>query len=222
MLVRVIPFVALVMIGVLVVLRSAAAAPGDTVADRVFGQVSLNGIGCNQMGPTPNPGDTFPTSASTLCHSGGVAIDSASHLYIVDQDHHRVLEYDNPLTDTVADRVFGQGGSFTSGTCNLGGVSASSLCNPTGVAVDAGGRLYIADLSNSRVLEYDNPLTDTVADRVFGQGAASPTGRRAEPATLAGLARAACASQLRWRWMLPAASTSAMAPTTECLSTTAR
>jgi hypothetical protein len=76
MLVRVVPFVAfgvLVMIGVLVVLRSAAAAPGDTVADRVFGQVSLNGIGCNQSGPTPNPGDTFPTSASTLCHSGGVA-----------------------------------------------------------------------------------------------------------------------------------------------------
>ena len=74
--------------------------------------------------------------------------------------NNRVLEYDTPLTtDTVADRVFGQGGSFTSNTCNLGGISASSLCNPYGVAVDAAGRLYVADASNSRVLEYDNPLT---------------------------------------------------------------
>src|SRR5450759_1657051 len=156
------------------------SAPGDTVADRVFGQVSLNGSGCNQSGPTPNPGDTFPTSASTLCHSRGVAIDSASHLYVVDQDNNRVLEYDNPMTSSVADRVFGQGGSFTNGpaggTCNVGGVSASSLCNPTGVAVDAAGRLYIADLSNSRVLEYDSPLTCQVADRVFGQGGSFTTG----------------------------------------------
>jgi len=47
----------------------------------------------------------------------------------------RVLEYDNPLaTDTAADRVFGQGGSFTSGTCNLGGISASSLSVAPGTA----------------------------------------------------------------------------------------
>ena len=30
--------------------------------------------------------------------------------------------------DDEADLVFGQGGSFTSNTCNLGGVSAASLC----------------------------------------------------------------------------------------------
>src|SRR5438128_2487525 len=70
---------------------------------------------------------------------------------------------------TEADRVFGQGGIFTSNTCNLGGISASSLCDPTGV-VDAAGNLYVADSVNGRVLEYDSPLTtDTVADRVFGQ-----------------------------------------------------
>ncbi|MDP9180349.1 MAG: hypothetical protein M3O21_01335 [Chloroflexota bacterium] len=53
--------------------------------------------------------------------------------------------------DTVADRVFGQGGSFTSGTCNLGSADpslitdASSLCHPSGAAVDAAGDLYVAD-----------------------------------------------------------------------------
>lgn len=188
--IRVVQFVAfgvLVVVGMLVVLSPAAAAPGDTVADRAFGQVSLSGTGCNQMGPTPNPNDPFPTSASTLCHSRGVAIDSAGHLYIGDQDHHRVLEYDDPLTDMVADRVFGQGGSFTSGTCNLGGVSASSLCSPIGLAVDAAGRLYVADLSNSRVLEYDNPLTSQVADRVFGQGGSFTNGPAGSTCNVGGI-----------------------------------
>src|SRR2546428_12751352 len=42
--------------------------------------------------------------------------------------------------DTEADRVFGQGGSFTSNTCNLGGVSASSLCGGfAGVTVGGAG-----------------------------------------------------------------------------------
>jgi len=89
-----------------------------------------------------------------------------------------VLEYDIPLaTDTVADRVFGQGGSFTSSTCNLGGISAGSLCEPHGVALDAAANLYIADGDNHRVLEYNTPLTtDTVADRVFGQGGSFTSG----------------------------------------------
>jgi len=87
-------------------------------------------------------------------------VDGDGNLYVADEGNSRVLEYDSPLTtDTVADRVFGQGGSFTTGstTCNL--PSASSLCRPEGVALDGDGNLYVADLFNSRVLEYDSPLT---------------------------------------------------------------
>ncbi len=153
----------------------ATAAPGDTVADHVFGEPDFThglGTGCNRG--TPNS----PTAAS-LCVPFGVAVDGAGNVYVADQINNRVLEYDSPLaTDTVADRVFGQGGSFTSLTCDLGGVGASSLCfiggrkAPSPVAVDGHGNLYVADIVNSRVLEYDSPLTtDTVADRVFGQAA---------------------------------------------------
>jgi sugar lactone lactonase YvrE len=47
--------------------------------------------------------------------------------------------------------------------------TAASLCGPSDVTVDSDGNVYIADLDNNRVVEYDNPLaTDTVADRVFG------------------------------------------------------
>src|SRR5207244_1142051 len=79
--------------------------------------------------------------------------------------------YNTPLTsDAVADRVFGQGGSFTTNTCNLGGLSTSSLCVPQGVALDAASNLYVADTGSLRLLEYDSPLTtDAVADRVVSE-----------------------------------------------------
>lgn len=135
----------------------------DTVADRVFGQAGSF---------TTNTCDTGGTSASSLCGPNGLALDVAGNLYVADGEDHRVLEYNAPLTDTVADRVFGQGGSFTTKKCNMGGpASASTLCVPAAVALDSAGNLYVADSYNARVLEYNTPLTmDTVADRVFGQG----------------------------------------------------
>jgi CSLREA domain-containing protein len=143
-------------------------AGGDTVADRVFGQPDFGSFTCNNGG----------ISASSLCDPAAVAVDAAGNVYVTDQSNNRVLEYDSPLTtDRVADRVFGQSGSFSTNTCNKGGViSASSLCLPSGVAVDGSGNLFVVDRGNSRVLEYDSPLTtDTVADRVFGQGGSFTT-----------------------------------------------
>src|SRR5262249_10438365 len=82
------------------------------------------------------------------------------------------LEYDTPLvSDVTADRVFGQGGSFAVATCNLGGVSDTSLCSPTGVAVDDQANAYVADPTNNRVLEYAPPLSSGgAADRAVGHG----------------------------------------------------
>ena len=136
----------------------------DRVVDRVFGQGSLSTNTCNTSGLLS------PPTAATLCTPAGVAIDGGGNVYVADASNSRVLEYNTPLTtDTVADRVFGQNGNFTSGGCNPGGITASSLCAPQAATLDAVGNLYIVD-GNSRVLEYDSPLsTDTVAERVFGQ-----------------------------------------------------
>ena len=56
--------------------------------------------------------------------------------------------------DAVADLVLGQP-NFTSNTANNGGVSASSLHGPHGVAVDTAGNVHVTDLYNNRVLVYD-------------------------------------------------------------------
>jgi len=133
----------------------------DAVADLVFGQPNFS---------ARNAG----SGADGLNQPYAVAVDSTGNVYVADFGNNRVLEYDNPLVtcatcDTVADLVFGQS-SFNSTNANSGGISAGSLFNPSGVAVDSGDNLYIADRSNHRVLEYNTPLMDTNADLVFGQG----------------------------------------------------
>jgi sugar lactone lactonase YvrE len=97
-------------------------------------------------------------SASSLSAPYSAELDGFGNLYVADGLNNRVLEYDAPLsTHAAAARVFGQP-DFSHGDLNNGGLSASSLNEPYGVAVDAYGNLYVADVGNSRVLEYDNQL----------------------------------------------------------------
>jgi sugar lactone lactonase YvrE len=137
-------------------------------ADLVIGQPDFLSAACNQGGD-PNAG--------SLCGPQGVATDPSGNLFVADHGNNRVFEYTSPLASCAsfpciggaADRVFGQGGNFTSTACTQT-VSAGSLCNPAAVVVDSSGQLYIADSGNNRVLEFDSPLKNTNADFVFGQG----------------------------------------------------
>jgi DNA-binding beta-propeller fold protein YncE len=107
-----------------------------------------------------------PTAAS-LNNPIGLALDPAGNLYVADQGNHRVIVFDAPAaTDLVADRVYGQQGSFTSATPNSGGLGPASLSAPRGVAI-APGWVVIADTGNHRVLAY--PGFDLTATLVFGQ-----------------------------------------------------
>lgn len=147
--------------------RNAEGRANGAPADLILQGTSAGGPGI--------PGSCFGASASQFCPygystQGGLAVDSRGNLWMADFSNHRVLEFDRPFeTDGIADRVLGQGGSFTSRTCNLGGLSARSLCFPGAVALDAQDRLYVADLANHRVLLFEHPLTDDAASKVFGQ-----------------------------------------------------
>jgi hypothetical protein len=65
--------------------------------------------------------------------------------------------------------VYGQAGSFTTGTCNAGGIGAYTFCSSRGVTVDASNDLYVSDDGNGRILHYDDPLGAATVDRVYGQ-----------------------------------------------------
>jgi hypothetical protein len=101
-----------------------------------------------------------------LNQAQSVALDSSGDLYVADLYNNRVLVY--PANSTTATQVYGQGGSFTSGLVNNGGVSANSLNNPIALTVDSNGGLYVVDRSNNRVMFY--AFGSTTATRVYGQG----------------------------------------------------
>jgi len=134
--------------------------PTPLTSTRVYGQPNF----------TANTANTGGVSASSLYDPFGVAFDRSGNLYVADESNNRVLYY--PAGSTTATRVYGQP-SFTANAANTGGVSASSLFLPMGVALDASGNLYVADHNNSRVLYYPASCSSTEfacpATRVYGQ-----------------------------------------------------
>ena len=136
---------------------SASIAPANVTANAVFGQAgSFSQHSCGVPG------------ANTLCTPAGVAVDASGNLYIADEVNSRVLKYVTPLAtsatpgsgDTTADVVWGQGGNFLTGHCNISAIlpSAATLCTPYGVAADAAGNVYISDSGNNRITAYGSPF----------------------------------------------------------------
>ena len=150
-------------------------------ADLVIGQSDFYFGICNDR---TSSADSGGLGADSLCNPVAVATDSRGNLYVADQFNNRALEYDNPFAacagkfpciGSPATLVFGQGGSGKSFNIDNCTVSQTGLCEPAGIAVDATGNLFVGDMYNNRVLEYDGPFgpgqrNDVTADLVFGQG----------------------------------------------------
>ncbi|MBI4871321.1 MAG: recombinase family protein [Candidatus Riflebacteria bacterium] len=114
--------------------------------------------------------DNNPGVSASICGSSRLASDG-TRLFVADGTNNRVLIWDSlPSTSAQpATRVLGQT-NFTSKTVNSGGLSASSLDNPEGLAV-AGGKLFVSDRGNHRVLVWNSlPASNKqAADLVLGQ-----------------------------------------------------
>ena len=160
------------------VLGYATPLATDTIADLVFGQD--NSFTSNSLTACFSGG----TTSASLCFPTATVADALGNVFIADYHSSRVLEYDSPwTTDTVADRVYGQGGDFTSRGCNSSGLNAGSLCYPRQLGMDNAGNLYVGDTSNHRVLRLDSPLLDSAADYVFGQRGSFTTNTCGLPST---------------------------------------
>ncbi|MBI3073454.1 MAG: hypothetical protein HYY84_15185 [Deltaproteobacteria bacterium] len=141
-------------------------------------------------------------SELTLSSPSAVLFAPASNrLFVADRDNGRVVAHQlsmtNRFTDYAADFVLGRP-SLTD--CADGGVSASTMTAPSGLAYDsANERLFVADRSNSRVLVYEvstltsgEPATVVLGQADFDGSAAAtfqdrlgyPSGLAYDPITL--------------------------------------
>ncbi len=137
---------------------SAASLQNGGLAEAVFGAADMDellpGAGTNQLNDP-----------------SGICVDAGGRLWVADTGNSRVLRFDNALTASsgaAASVVLGQP-NFTSTDF---GTAANRMKSPQDVEMDAAGRLWVADSSNSRVLRFDNAASRSSgvnADGVLGQ-----------------------------------------------------
>jgi sugar lactone lactonase YvrE len=97
-------------------------------------------------------GNDVPATTSELTLPQGVAVDAFGNLFIADWGNNRIRQVD---TNGIITTVAGDGPNLTFGSYSGDGGPATnaSLNNPSGVAVDAAGNLFIADTYNQRIRE---------------------------------------------------------------------
>ncbi|MBM3256244.1 MAG: hypothetical protein FJZ04_02125 [Candidatus Moranbacteria bacterium] len=145
-----------------VLIYNSVPASDNASADVIVGQQNMTSTSANQGGAA---------GANTLHYPVGVYSDG-TRLFVSDWGNHRVLIYNTIPTsnNASADVVVGQQ-NMTSTSANQGGaVSANTLDEPMGVWA-SGGKLYIADLDNNRVLIFNSIPTanNASANVVIGQ-----------------------------------------------------
>ncbi len=137
-------------------------------------------------------GDNGPATAATLSYPVSLAVDANGNGYIADSHNNVIREVIGATGNIVT--VAGTGVAGNSG--DGGAATSADLNGPQGVAVDAGGNIYIADTANNvirKVTGDSNHIISTVAGTsaagYSGDGGAStsatlnlPIGAAVDPA----------------------------------------
>jgi len=116
---------------------------------------------CQYDGDTTGTGgDGKPATQHSLCYPNQITLDSSGNLFIADASNYRIrkLVISSDSISTVA-------GNGTATACSNGVLATNCGFNqPSGIAVDSGGDLFIADRYNYIVREV--PATGTNAGKV--------------------------------------------------------
>jgi sugar lactone lactonase YvrE len=149
----------------------AVSASGDLyIADRMNQQIrrvdpttGIISAVAGVAGETGSSGDGGPATAARLNSPIGVAVDQFQSVYIADEGNNKVRQVFSPCEEgpcaPVIRTLAGTGarcepdpGSEGPPACGDGGAATAARLNaPSGVAVDAAGVVYIADLNDHRV-----------------------------------------------------------------------
>ncbi len=173
------------------VLRFAGAGTlaNGAGAAQVFGQSTFTAS-------TAATSSTGMKAPAAICTETGFVPPFATiiqRLWVADTDNGRVLRFETPLNSAngaAASGVLGQS-TFTSSTATL---SSTGMSEPSGLAAEPNGRLWVADRAFKRVLRFDTAGTKANGaaangvllqvnfsgsgyDRTPGQLAVSPQGR---------------------------------------------
>lgn len=140
---------------------NAATAGNGPTADIVLGQVDFTS-------------ETTGTTGTSMNAPNSVFSDSLGNLWVSETGNNRVLRFANAgslTSGASASGVIGET-SFGVGVAGLAG----SIDNPSGIAVDAAGTLWVCDLFGNRILRFDDAAAKANgadADGVLGQGGLS-------------------------------------------------
>jgi hypothetical protein len=115
-------------------------------------------------------GDGIAATSAQLNNPTAVAVDAAGNIFIVDSGNARIREV-NAATGLIS-TIAGTGSAGYNGD----GIAATSaqLNNPSSIAVDAQGNLFIADTGNARVREIS--ATTGLINTIAGTGTAGYSG----------------------------------------------
>jgi len=144
-----------------ILMWDAIPSSNSTPPDRVLGQPDFSTTGANYDGVT-----------SHSMYQPFIMASDGTRLVVSDTYNHRILIWNTIPTTSFqdADLVLGQP-NMTSSTANNGGLSASSINYPLGVALSSSGKLMAADFGNHRVLIWNTFPTSNgqAANVVLGQ-----------------------------------------------------
>jgi tripartite motif-containing protein 71 len=169
--------------------RYVVAGDGTVTFDRAFGVGVDTGAAVFENCTTASgcQAGTASGAAGGMNEPVGVAVDAQGRILVADSLHNRISRYVVAGDGTVTfDRAFGinvdPGGGTgfenctTASGCQAGtsGGAAGGMFLPAGVAVDAQGRILVADFGNFRIVRYVVAGDGTVTfDRAFGIGVAT-------------------------------------------------